>query len=219
MKSILLFSSLLAVSLASVCGQDSGTLVPLKTELPKPIAIGTPAPISLENLEPPKKEKRPDFLVPAGSTNLAEGKPVTSSDSEPLLGELSMITDGVKDGDEGNYVELGNGKQWVQVDLGKSATINAVLVWHFHSQARAYRNVVMQVSDDPEFVKDTTTIFNSDTKGSLGLGNGTDQAYVENYEGRLVDARGAKGRYVRLYSEGNTTNDANHYIEVEVWGK
>jgi hypothetical protein len=27
------------------------------------------------------------------------------------------------------------------------------------------------------------------------------------------------GRYVRLYSNGNTANTANHYIEVEVWGK
>jgi hypothetical protein len=24
---------------------------------------------------------------------------------------------------------------------------------------------------------------------------------------------------VRLYSNGNTTNKLNHYIEVEVWGK
>jgi hypothetical protein len=27
-----------------------------------------------------------------------------------------------------------------------------------------------------------------------------------------------KGRYVRLYSNGNTTNDLNHYVEVEVHG-
>jgi len=30
---------------------------------------------------------------------------------------------------------------------------------------------------------------------------------------------GVKGRYVRLYSNGNTANRLNHYIEVEVWGK
>jgi len=29
---------------------------------------------------------------------------------------------------------------------------------------------------------------------------------------------GVKGRYVRLYSQGNTSNDMNHYIEVEVFG-
>jgi len=35
----------------------------------------------------------------------------------------------------------------------------------------------------------------------------------------LIDAKGANGRYVRLYSNGNTTNKLNDYIEVEVWGK
>ena len=37
-------------------------------------------------------------------------------------------------------------------------------------------------------------------------------------EGKLFDPKGAKGRYVRLYSNGNTTNDLNHYVEVEVYG-
>jgi hypothetical protein len=35
----------------------------------------------------------------------------------------------------------------------------------------------------------------------------------------LVDAKGAKGRYVRLHSQGNTSDEMNHYIEVEVYGK
>ena len=34
----------------------------------------------------------------------------------------------------------------------------------------------------------------------------------------MFDPKGAKGRYVRLYSNGNTTNDLNHYVEVEVYG-
>ena len=33
-----------------------------------------------------------------------------------------------------------------------------------------------------------------------------------------VNPRGAKGRYIRLYSNGNTANDMNHYVEVEVYG-
>ena len=37
-------------------------------------------------------------------------------------------------------------------------------------------------------------------------------------EGRLFDLKGVKARYVRLYSNGNTTNDLNHYVEVEVYG-
>ena len=43
--------------------------------------------------------------------------------------------------------------------------------------------------------------------------------YVETNEGKLIDAKGAKGRYVRLYSMGNNSNDQNHYLEVEVFGR
>ena len=73
------------------------------------------------------------------------------------------------------------GKQWVQIDLEKEANIYAVIVWHFHSQARVYLDVVVQVSDDPTFEKDVTTIFNNDSNNELGLGAGKDLAYIETY--------------------------------------
>jgi hypothetical protein len=193
--------------------------VPLKTQLPRPLFVGTPVPLNVPNLEPPMKGKRPDFMIPAGSVNLAKGRKVTSSDNNPVTGTLDLVTDGDKAGDEGSWVELGPGKQWVQIDLAKSADVYAVLVWHFHSQARVYRDVVAQVSDDPTFKSGATTIFNSDFKNELGLGAGKDLNYVETYQGKLIDAKGAKGRYLRLYSSGNTTNKLNDYIEVEVWGK
>jgi hypothetical protein len=107
----------------------------------------------------------------------------------------------------------------VQIDLEKEVKIYAVVVWHFHSQARVYLDVVVQVSDDPKFEKDVTTIFNADAANELGLGAGKDLAYIETYEGKLIDAKGVKGRYLRLCSKGNTTNKLNHYIEVEVFGK
>jgi hypothetical protein len=194
-------------------------MVPLKTELPKPLFVGTPVPINVPKLEPPVKGKRPDFLVPAGTTNLALKKPVTSSTTDPINGTLDLITDGDKAGDEGSYVELKPGKQWVQIDLGEEANIYALLVWHFHSQERVYFDVVAQVSDDPSFAKDVTTVYNNDGANELGLGAGKDLDYIESFLGKLVDAKGVKGRYVRLYSKGNTTDKLNHYIEVEVWGK
>ena len=43
--------------------------------------------------------------------------------------------------------------------------------------------------------------------------------YIESFEGRLVDAKGVKARYVRLFSAGNNANKLNHYVEVEVFGK
>jgi hypothetical protein len=193
--------------------------VALKTDLPKPLFVGTPVPIKVSNLEPARTGKRPDFMVPSGTVNLARGKKVTSSDSDPVVGTLDLITDGDKEGDEGSWVELGPGKQWVQIDLEKDANIYAVVVWHFHSQARVYFDVVVQVSDDPKFEKGVTTIFNADAANELALGAGKDLAYIETYEGKLMDAKGVKGRYVRLYSKGNTTNKLSHYIEVEVFGK
>src|ERR1700761_1968399 len=209
---------LVAVLLAATAAlaQDK---VPLKIQLPRPLFVGTPVPLNVPNLEPPLKGKRPDFMVPAGTVNLSKGKKVTASDGSPVVGTLDLVTDGDKAGDEGSWVEVGPGKQWVQIDLAKSANIYAVLVWHFHSQARVYRDVVAQLSDDPNFKSGVTTIFNSDFKGELGLGAGKDLNYVETYQGKLIDAKGAKGRYVRLYSNGNTTNKLNDYIEVEVWGK
>ena len=51
------------------------------------------------------------------------------------------------------------------------------------------------------------------------MGIGSDMHYVETSEGRLIDAKGVRARYVRLYSNGNSSNELNHYIEVEVYGK
>ena len=51
------------------------------------------------------------------------------------------------------------------------------------------------------------------------MGIGKDREYIENYEGKLIDAKGIKARYVRLYSKGSTFSDPlNRYTEVEVFG-
>ena len=211
-KSFLTISVLAGLLVAMTTFADDP--VPLKTELPKPLFVGTPVPIeNVPNLETPRKGKRPDFLVPAGTVNLAKGKKVTASDSEPVIGTLDLITDGDKGGDEGSWVELGPGRQWVQIDLETNANIYAVMVWHYHAQTRVYFDVVVQVSNDPKFEIGVTTIFD-DTNGS-----GKDRAYLETYQGKLMDAKGVRGRYIRLYSNGNTTSKLNHYIEVEVFGK
>jgi hypothetical protein len=36
---------------------------------------------------------------------------------------------------------------------------------------------------------------------SLGLGAGKDLNYIETYQGKLIDAKGVKGRYVRLLQQ------------------
>jgi hypothetical protein len=211
-------SAVLAVLLVATAAFAQNQVV-LKTQLPPPLFVGTPVPLNVPNLEPPIKGKRPDFYVPAGTINLAKNKKVTVERQQSRRWNAGHDRDGDKDGNEGSWVELGPGKQWVQIDLARKANIYAILIWHFHSQARVYRDVVVQVSDDPTFKSGVTTIFNSDFHNDLGLGAGKDLSYIETYQGKLIDAKGVKGRYVRLYSNGNTANKLNHYIEVEVWGK
>ena len=219
MMRILMKNSFVLAVLITATAALAQNQVVLKTQLPPPLFVGTPVPLNVPNLEPPMRGKRPDFYVPAGTLNLARNKKVTSSDNDPDVGTLDMIVDGDKDGNEGSWVELGPGKQWVEIDLARRANIYAVLVWHFHSQPRVYRDVVVQISDDPSFRSGVTTIFSNDFKNELGLGAGKNLNYIETYQGKLIDAKGVTGRYVRLYSNGNTSNKLNHYIEVEVWGK
>jgi hypothetical protein len=194
-------------------------MVPIEIKLPKPMFVGTPQSTKVANLEKPLGKPRPPFLAPAGTTNVALGKPVASSDEEPIIGDIEMITDGDMEAADGSYVELGPFTQHVTVDLEAMHEIYAILMWHYHKQARVYFDVVVQVADDPDFITNVRTLFNNDTDNSAGIGVGKDMHYTETNEGKLIDAKGVKARYVRLYSNGNTGNDLNHYIEVAVYGK
>lgn len=217
-KRILAASFLFALVLAPLGAQPAPGKEELKLKLPKPMFIGTPTNLRSPNLEVVTGKSRGPFYVPKGTVLLSLKKPVTSSDAQPVIGELDMITDGEKAGGDGYFVELGPGPQWVQIDLGASHPLSAILVWHYHSQARVYRDVIIQLSDDASFKNGVSTVFNNDHDNSSKLAQGKDKEYIEVAEGRLVDPKGAKGRYVRLYSQGNTTNDLNHYVEVEVYG-
>lgn len=193
--------------------------VPLELKLPRPAFKGTPkdAPKGT-NLEEARKGPRPPLLVPSGVALLSKGAKVTSSDSEPIVGKLSLVTDGEAEATEGGYVELGPGLQWVQIELPEPAEIAAIAVWHYHNNARIYHDVVVQVSDDPKFAANVQTLFNNDHDNSAKLGVGRDKEYWDTFEGRLIDAGGARGRYVRLYSNGSTADDLNHYTEVQIYG-
>jgi hypothetical protein len=202
---------------AAAAAQDPGKEV-LKIPLPKPMFVGTPRNIRTPNLETVTGKPRGPFMVPAGTALLSAGKPVAASDKEPVIGDIAYVTDGKKSGEDGYYVELGPMLQWVQIDLGKSQELQAVVAWHYHSQARVYRDVVVQVSDDKDFIGGVTTVFNNDHDNTTGLGAGKDKEYIETFDGKLFDPKGIKARYIRLYSGGNTSNDMNHYVEVEVYG-
>ena len=197
----------------------SEQLTPVDIKLPKPMFVGTPTNVAVPNLEKPLGHPRPPFLAPAGTKNVAFKKPVSSSDEQPIIGELTMVTDGDKEAQEGSYVELGPKLQYVTIDLKANHTIYGILVWHYHKQPAVYHDVIVQVAGDPDFITNVQTVFNNDIDNSSGRGVGKDMSYVETSEGKLIDAKGVQGRYVRLYSRGNSANDLNHYVEVEIYGK
>jgi hypothetical protein len=199
--------------------QGGQKLEPIPIVLPQPMFEGTPQNLRVPNLEKPRYKAREPFLAPAGVKNVARRKTVVSSDTEPVMGDLPMLTDGDREAEEGSFITLGPGRQHVTVDLGAMHEIYAVLFWHFHKTPRVYFDVVVQIADDPNFIKNVRTIFNNDHDNTSKLGAGKDMNYVETSEGRLLDAKGAVARYVRLYGNGNNADEMNNYIEIEVFGR
>ncbi len=187
--------------------------------LPEPRFEGTPTDrVDVTPMEQATNITHPRFYAPSGTVNVALGKPVTSSDTDPVIGTMAMITDGNKDARDSALVELGPFLQHITIDLGEPCELYAVVVWHFHSRPRAYFDVIVQTADDAGFGENVATLFNNDVDHSTGLGEGQDLHYVDTYQGKIIDAKGTRARYVRLYSNGNSENDLNHYLEVEVYG-
>ena len=172
---------------AATAQNSGGQPVPLEIKLPKPMFVGTPTNIDVPNLEKPLGGPRPPFLAPAGTKNVAFKKPVTGSDEQPIIGELSMITDGDKEAVEGSFVEMGPGVQYVTIDLKNRSTIYAIVVWHYHKQPVVYRAVVVQVADDRDFITGVQTVFNNDIGNSCGRGVEGDE--LRRDRGRETDRR------------------------------
>jgi hypothetical protein len=220
---ILIFSFLMALAgVAEDAVANGADLAPLPLVLPGPALRGTPPNLPTNTTaEPLSSKPRPVFFAPKGVTNTALGKPVSASDSNLITGELSQITDGKKGAFEENVVTLRRGLQWVQIDLQGEFHLYAIVLWHDFSTPVVYRDVIVQVSDDAAFKSGVHTLFNNDQKNSAGFGIGTDREYFDNPltgAGKLIDAQGARARYIRCYSHGNSDNALNTYIEVEAFG-
>lgn len=208
---------------ACVCfvfNSKADDLVPLQIKLPAPAFIGTPSESpAAPNVEKPSGKPRPPLMVPPGVSNVALGKKVTSSAPNARAEDLVKITDGDKEATEPSIVLLRKGVQWVQIDLGSPQEIYAIVIWHAHDTPKVYHGVVAQVADDEAFTKNVRTLFNNDQDNGDGLGVGTNREYFETNEGKLIEGKGAKAQFVRLYSRGSTETHMNEYTEVEVYGR
>jgi hypothetical protein len=197
-------------------------LVPLDIKIPKPGVEEFVHMRPVPNLQKNDGYGKPReaFLVPIGTKNVALGKPVSSTDDAPIIGNIEQVTDGKKD----YFAELSSGLQSVTINLLDTYEIYAIVLWHNTRHAGpgpVYFDVIVQVSNDRNFIKGVKTLFNNDIDNSAGFGIGKDKHYREICYGKLIDANGIKARYVRLYSNGNNCDEfkLNHYVEVEVYGK
>lgn len=207
-------AALLALSPAAVSAQDKEALA---LQLPAPTLKGTPEQLPAgPNIEPNSDKAPTALLIAKGTKNVALGKTVTTS-VKPFTGEPAQITDGKKEAFDYDTVEMKKGTQWVQVDLGEVYKIEAIAIWHDHRYIQVMHDVVVQVSDDPEFKTGVTTLFNNDTDNSSGLGVGTDREYFERHFGRVFDGKGTKARYVRGYTKGSHLSALNCWQEIEVY--
>jgi hypothetical protein len=198
---------------------NADDLAPLQLKLPPADPVSTPKNAPAGTTVEPTAKPQPPLLIPKDAGNVAPGKKITCSDKNVSASDLAKLTDGDKEADGSSIVLLHKGLQWVQFDLGVRWQIFAVVVWHAHDTPKVCRSVIVQAADDEDFTENVSTLFNNDRDNSAGLGAGTDRQYFESYRGRIIDAKGARGRYLRLYSNGSTESPLNEYTEVEIYAR
>lgn len=210
---------LLSVAVAAWLSSAAAETVKVPIELPQPYYGATPSGYIGRNLERTPIYTDPEPIeAPDGTTNVALNKPVTGS-AKPNFGELGFVTDGKVSHESNALMELGPGVAWVQIDLEAVHDIYGIVMWHDYIEERVFFDVAVLVSNDPEFEQGVETLFNNDHDNSAERGAGTDKEYKETHRGRVIRVpEGVKGRYVRIYSNGNDSDLMNRYIEVQVFG-
>ena len=205
----------------AVCRGGEAGRVALAPVLPKPTFEGTPIDVRSPHREAYRGDgvPPPPLLVPEGTRLLSRGCAVTCNDPGAKKCDLALVTDGDKQYSPSAYLELAPGVRWIRLDLGTNAEIDAVCLWRERPEQCVYRDTVVQLSDDPAFAVGVATLFNNDYDNSAGLGQGTDKEYFEDHFGRRIAGHGVRARYVRIVSNGNTSDPYNRFTEVDVYGR
>jgi len=212
--------SVLVVFAGPTALADDSPLVPLQPKLPAPSFIGTPKDLPPgSDVEPTPKEPPPPLMIPKDARNIAPEAKLSSSDKQATASDLAKIIDGDKEATDDSVVLLRKGSQHLQFDFGAPREVFAVVIWHAHATPRIFRDVIVQLADDADFTQNVRTLYNNDRDNSTGLGAGQDRQYIESYRGKTIDCKGARARYVRLYSHGSTDSALNEYTEVEIYGR
>lgn len=162
-------------------------------------------------------------------TNLALGIQATVSPALPAANvwQIPYATDGSieeqanppQGTDPLGYIDASNGFTWVTLDLGEEYLLDEVKLWHYYPDGRTYKEVLVQISSDPNFaLENTITLFNNDTANAAGYGAGDDAEYAETKSGKSITFAPQKARYIRTSANGSNKNGNSHFVEIMVFG-
>jgi hypothetical protein len=137
--------------------------------------------------------------------NVALGKPVTESTGKSLS-RPDLITDGNKTsgitGSSG-YAHTSRAGE-VQVDLQQVYSLDSIKLYMWYGDGRMYNDTRVRVSADGS---NWETVFDVAVDGN----------YATSAEGKEIKLNGKNVRYIRSYSNGNTSNADTHWIEIEAF--
>ena len=175
--------------------------------------------------------------------NLALNKPVNVPEegvdqmkANPGWGPKEKATDGDRD----TNAWMGwndNGKKreeigWCEVDLEAVMWIDTIRIWHYYGDQRIYHDVKLAVSTTGKFAGEEVVIFDGENKAAgkakSWIADVADDKgvkfdtfgggeYEETPGGRLDHFTPVKAQYVRDLVLGSTSNDAVHWVEIEVY--
>ncbi|CAI6079335.1 right-handed parallel beta-helix repeat-containing protein [Cohnella sp. JJ-181] len=153
---------------------------------------------------------------PAAPSNLSAGRAPSYSSTVLYEASPSNLTDGYTT----YYVGVGDAHErvYAQIDLGALYDVSKVKMWHFFSDGRTYKDVIVQLSQTADFSSYVTTVFNNDKDNSAGQGYGVDSEYAEGAGGKTVSFQPILARYARFWIGGNNTDPYNQFVELQVYG-
>lgn len=174
-------------------------------------------------------------FVKEDRVNLAKDKTVTSSQKPD---DIENLTDGLlfdMAGTDTPFTARVSGNELnLKFDLGEVYDIDAISFTMFSraygtddkeaNKFRAYRDIVIEVSNDEEFKTGVKTVYNSDKDNTLELGSGNDEMHYSTDLGYdIVLDTPVTGRYVRITSGAfdNFIGDKESSVninELEVFG-
>jgi len=134
--------------------------------------------------------------------NLAFEMPVTMSGGAGQ-GAAVMLTDGNTETDP--YL---GGPAWVQIDLEEEVQIDTIKLWHYYGDGRTYHENKVALSDKGDFLGEEIVIFDTE--------NG-DEEYPETAEGKTITFDPVSVQYIRAWVNGSTSNEWNHWIELQAF--